>query len=326
MSGPPACRILLLWFAAAGILVAAGCSRERRDNAIGVGYIIADTAALRDRMGGTSASVGSVKAGDKVEILQRRRRWARVRPAAGAEGWIEERHIISSETYEQARRLVRESAVKPSQGAARARSDANLHLDPERKSPRFFQLKEGESCEVIEHRAVERPLPPGTAPGPLPSAQGRKARKAQPSGPPMEDWFLVRGPDKGGWALARFFDMAISDEVAQYAEGRAITAWKVLNEVEDGGQKKAQYLWATSEKVGSPYDFDGIRVFTWNIARDRYETAYRERNLKGVYPVTVGREDVGGVEVPTFSIITLDAAGNRSTRQYLMLGTSVRRK
>ncbi len=321
------------------LLLASGCSRERREKAIGEGYILSEGVTLRDRWGSSSGSVATLKAGERVEVLQRRRRWARLRTTAGLEGWLEERLIIVPEIYERAQQLVREAVVKPSQGHARARSLANLHLDPERKSPRFFQLQVGEACEVLEHRAVDRPLPPGapapasaatppppgTAPTP-PSAKAKKGKGLKRTGPPMEDWFLVRGQRKAGWALVRFFDMAIPDEVAQYSEGRAITAWQVLDEVTDGAEKKPQYLWASSSSVGSPYDFDGIRVFTWNSARHRYETAYREHSLRGVYPLVVGRETVKDAEVPSFAVNVLDAAGNRSTRHFVLLGNTVRRR
>ena len=315
---------LLSIFVLALCLLAAACGGERRDKAIGYAYVVSDEATLRDRLGATSSNVGAAKAGERVELLGKRRRWARIRTGSGAEGWLEERHLIEPEIYERAQQMLKEVVGRPSQGRAKARSTANLHIDPERKSPRFFQLKEGEECDVLEHRAVERPLPPGTTAAP-PVAAKKGAKKA-PAGPPMEDWFLVRGSGKTGWALSRFFDMTISDEVAQYSEGKAITAWQVLNEVEDEGQKKPQYVWATSERVGAPYDFDGIRVFIWNTARNRYETAYRERNLQGVYPLVVGREKLQVGEVPSFSVTTLDAAGGRVTRNFVMLGTIVRRR
>lgn len=334
---------LLLGFLLLGLL--AGCGRDERDKVISEGYIGSPTAALRDRLGPSYTNTATLKAGDHVHVVQKRRRWVRIRAENGAEGWLEERHIIPRETFEQAHSLVKSTVARPSQGRARARSPLNLHVEPTRKSPSFFQLKEGEECDVLAHRAMEKPLPgggqrpaeqpdqPEPAPGqagqpgqpgrPSPAAKppagqpagspaaqppprqepkaaaakkapaaakkgkGRKAKQAQPAGPPMEDWFLLRAKDKAGWALAPRVEMTIPDEVAQYAEGKAITAWHVLDEVQDGDQKKPQCLWATSERVGSAYDFDSIRVFIWNRARHRYETSYRERNQQGVYPLIV---------------------------------------
>ena len=49
----------------------------------------------------------------------------------------------------------------------------------------------------------------------------------------------------------------------------------------------------TENKDGLPWDFDQARIFTWNVKRHRYETAYRERRLVGVFPVSVGSADFG---------------------------------
>ena len=77
-------------------------------------------------------------------------------------------------------------------------------------------------------------------------------------------------------------DLDVPLDVAQYAEGQRIVAFFVLNEVQDqdkGEVKKVpQYLMVLTEpKDGLPFDFNQVRVFTWNVKRHRYETAYRER-------------------------------------------------
>jgi len=50
-------------------------------------------------------------------------------------------------------------------------------------------------------------------------------------------------------------------------------------------------------KDGLPYDFDQVRVFTWNVKKHRYETAYRQRNIEGYLPVTISQN-----KIPMFSI------------------------
>ena len=102
----------------------------------------------------------------------------------------------------------------------------------------------------------------------------------------MEDWWLIRD-EAGhvGWVLARMLDVDIPIEIAQYSEGQRTVAAFVLDQVTDGEKKVPQYLVLLSEnKDGMPFDYNQIRVFTWNVRRHRYETAYRERNLNGVYP------------------------------------------
>jgi len=82
----------------------------------------------------------------------------------------------------------------------------------------------------------------------------------------------------------------------------------------------------TEPKDGLPFDYDQIRVFTWNVKRHRYETAYREHNLNGVLPVTVSQEDFGKEGIlPVFVLQVQDDNGNVSQRKYKMNTPIVRR-
>jgi hypothetical protein len=137
----------------------------------------------------------------------------------------------------------------------------------------------------------------------------------------MEDWWLVRDPENHvGWVLGRLIDLDVPLEVAQYAEGQRIIACFVLNEVKDADKKVPQYLMVLSEaKDGMPFDYNQARVFTWNVRRHRYETAYRERGLNGVLPVTVSHEDFGKEgDLPTFILRVKDASGSVVERKYKM--------
>ena len=160
-----------------------------------------------------------------------------------------------------------------------------------------------------------------------------------PSGPPpvIEDWWLVRDTHgRVGWVLARMVDFDIPLDVAQYAEGQRIVAFFVLNEVQDHGsqdhgpqgedKKIPQYLMVLTEpKDGLPFDFNQFRVFTWNVRRHRYETAYRER-LEGMLPVTLAKEDFGKEGVlPVFLIRALEEDGKLAERKYKLNTPIVRR-
>ena len=106
----------------------------------------------------------------------------------------------------------------------------------------------------------------------------------------------------------------------------------MLNQVQDAGKEGAdkevsQYLCAITEPHdGLPYDYDQIRVFTWNVRKHRYETAYREHGLNGVLPITVTKEnfDKEGT-LPVFILRVKDDAGNVSERKYKMNTPIVRR-
>jgi hypothetical protein len=88
-----------------------------------------------------------------------------------------------------------------------------------------------------------------------------------------------------------------------------------------------QYLCALTEPHdGSAYDFDQIRVFTWNVRKHRYETAYHEHGLNGVLPITVATEDFGKEGVlPVFVVRVKDNQGNVIERKYKLNTPIVRR-
>ncbi|HZU21531.1 MAG TPA: hypothetical protein VE998_01790, partial [Terriglobales bacterium] len=110
-------------------------------------------------------------------------------------------------------------------------------------------------------------------------------------------------------------------------EGQRIIACFKLNEVQDGDKPVPQYLTLVTEPHdGAPYDFDQVRVFTWNLKRHRYETGYRERRLFGVLPVQVGTQDFGKEGVlPVFTIRAQDESGQAAEREYRLIGPVVRR-
>jgi hypothetical protein len=122
-------------------------------------------------------------------------------------------------------------------------------------------------------------------------------------------------------------DLDVPLEIAQYAEGQRPIAFFVLNQVTDGDKKVSQYLVVLTEpKDGLPFDYNQVRVFTWNVKRHRYETAYREHNLNGVLPVTVSQEDFGKEGMlPIFVLQVTDDNGNVSERKYKMNTPIVRR-
>jgi hypothetical protein len=122
-------------------------------------------------------------------------------------------------------------------------------------------------------------------------------------------------------------DLDVPLEIAQYSEGQRIVAYFVLNRVTDQDKQVPQYLVLyTENKDGLPWDFDQARVFSWNLKRHRYETAYRERKLVGVFPVTVGTADFGKEGVlPAITLRVKSDDGKTVERNYKMNGPIVRR-
>ncbi|HXZ81755.1 MAG TPA: SH3 domain-containing protein [Terriglobales bacterium] len=311
-------RAIGIAFCISAFLLLSGCKR-----AIGpkpeAAYVNAPQVNLRDRLATIYEKKGIVRDGDKVYVLEKRKRFWRVRTERGEEGWLEEKYLVDEPTYDQFKKLSAENLDSPAQARGVARSTLNLHIAPGRETEHLYQLKEGEQLDVLKRATAEKPLPPGVRPA--------STGNAAPT-PALEDWSLVRDTQKRtGWVLARMIDLDVPLEIAQYAEGQRIVSFFVLNEVQDGDKKVAQYLLLmTDNRDGLPYDYNQVRIFTWNLRRHRYETAYREHNIVGFFPVTTGTEDFGkdGV-LPVFTLQVRDEQGNTVARKYRMLGPIVRR-
>jgi SH3-like domain-containing protein len=345
-------RATILSFALLMLIVSTACGRGGRMIGHEYAYVSAPQVNLRDRLSAVYTKVGVVKNGDRVQVLEKSKRFYRVRTEGGAEGWLETRYLAGQDVYDGFQKLMQENESTPAQAHGAARLDLNIHLTPSRDGEHLYQMKEGEKVEVLKRAVSEKsqaanpvkasPKAAQKSAKPQPQVQVKdtvtKALTAKPEAAEVpkvyEDWRLVRDSQKRvGWVLARMIDIDVPMDIAQYAEGQRIVANFVLNTVNDTdpdtGQAKSvpQYLVLTTEpKDGQPFDFNHIRVFSWNQKRHRYETAYRERDLFGVFPVTVGHEVFGKEgDLPTFTLHVKTADGNTIEKKYKMNGPIVRR-
>lgn len=356
-------------------------------------YVSAPQGNLRDHVAAVYNRVGSVKNGDRIEVLERQKRFVRVRTAQKVEGWIELRALVPRETYDHFQQLSKDSRATPVEGHGVTRVELNMHVSPGRETDTLYQLAENSKVEMLKRATTGRATPeeiaavraaelaraageqakaapkktstpaapknastpsPQAAPTqtPTPIAQPKAApqeasQAAQPMTPsaaqpaahpatpvsaeepkPMDDWWLVRDQQGHvGWVLARMVDLDIPLDVAQYAEGQRIQAAFVLNSVQDEVKGATpQYLVLLNEnKDGIPYDFNQVRVFTWNLKKHRYETGYREHFIIGYFPAKVSTEDFGKEGVmPVFTIRKQNADASISERKYRVIGNIVR--
>ena len=345
-------------------------------------YVSAPQTVLRDRVSAVFNKVGTVKNGDRVEVLEKQKRFVRVRAAGGVEGWIELRSLVTEDTYKAFEKMATDNKQTPVQGHGVTRAQLNMHVQPGRETETLYQLGDAEKVEILTRNTAERATPEQVAAAhaaslakaggestkqqkapthppnrttekqlpPSPQKPGETAQTekkstsaataqgktgSSPAQPEEEkpkvydDWWLVRNQQGHvGWVLARMIDLDVPIEVSQYAEGQRIQGAYVLNTVQDSEKGTvSQYLVVLNEpKDGLPYDFNQVRIFTWNMKRHRYETAYREHNIMGYFPVKVGSENFGpdGTN-PTFVVREKGEDGNVSERKYRLIGPVVRR-
>ncbi len=313
------------------LFLPSGCKRFHVEQHGDYVYVMAKQTFLRDRVAAVSNKVAIVNNGEQLEVVDRGRRFLKVKTSSGATGWLEEHMVIDQATYDKFKALhdANQNAVAVS--TAVLRDDLYAHLLPGRDTARFLLLPENDKLQLLQRASVPKPdaqaawmrpaakpaasaattsaqpsksIPPKPAPKPVVTGKhGKHGKKAEaivdPNEIPMEDWWLVRDSSgRIGWVLAHRLDVDVPDEVVQYAEGQRMVGAYLLDQVSDpdskfpGGMVSNYVTLLSPYKDGLPYDFDQVRVFAWNVKKHRYEGAYRKRDIAGYFPVIVTKQVV----------------------------------
>lgn len=300
-----------------------GCSRLRPKPKAQYVYVTAKQTYLRDRVAAVSNRTATVGNGDKLQVLERGRRFIRVVTDKGEQGWIDEKVVATQETFDHFEGLAKEHQGDPAVASGVVRDDVYLHMSPGRDTERFYRLMEGEKLKLLKRATLLKPVPPGMRA--VAAATVDKTGAAVEAAPPaMEDWWLVRDSrGETGWMLSRMMDVDAPDTLTRYSEGQRMVGAYVLTTVHDpeapqDNKDIPEYVTVMGPyKAGLPYDFDQVRVFIWNVKKHRYETSYRDRNIEGYLPVEVkmaadpyGKTPAAAVPAPTYSYrVLLDEAG-----------------
>ena len=127
-------------------------------------YVSVPETSLRDRVATMYNKIGTVHNGDRVEVLEKQRRFVRVRTDGGQEGWIEERSLVSQDVYDAFQKLVQDNASQPVQAHGTTRAELNMHDTPSREGDHLYQLKDGEKVDILKRAtAAKNPPKPASA-------------------------------------------------------------------------------------------------------------------------------------------------------------------
>jgi hypothetical protein len=143
---------------------------------VGIAYTGPTAVNLREDLGPRANVVTTLQHGERLEVLETRRRFVRVRTAKGLEGWTDLNYLLSQQQVSDLEKLAEFAAKLPSQGKGTTYDSLNVHTAPSRQAPSFTQIPEGGAVDVLLHRVSPRNavMPPAAAPV-KPKAKSAKA-------------------------------------------------------------------------------------------------------------------------------------------------------
>jgi uncharacterized protein YgiM (DUF1202 family) len=264
--------------------------------------VTAKNSSLRLKNSSTSRTVRVLDVGDKVEVLEHQDNWYRVRYGPDVQGWMEESTVLTNQTKNKIQTLVTDSQNLIPQNTGVLKQDANMRLEPGRTTSIIRRLDKDTKVEVLD-----------------------RVTKPRPGSDTSHDiWLKVRPkPAEVGWVLSGALEFDVPNDISPYTEEYTYTAVKTIARVQDpiAGQINWYIVGERKPFSDSSVDFDGIRVFTWNMKKHRYETAFRTKGMRGVYPLQVGQDGPN----PTFRVYELGEDGATKTpHDFVMNGVLVR--
>ena len=158
-----------------------GCWR-RHSRPLEIAYVSAPQAILRDHVAAVYNKTGVVKNGERVEVLEKDRRFSRVRTAKGEEGWIEQRYLVSQQIFDGFQKLAAPGAERSTTGRRDHTQRDEYPPYSGRDTDHLYQLAEGAKLALLKRGTVGKVLP-----------GGMKPTNEESKAVPMEDWWLIRG-------------------------------------------------------------------------------------------------------------------------------------
>jgi len=346
------------------LALAACTSHPPQQPSSGVAYVGPLTLNLRKDLASKSPTVAAVKHGEKLDVIELRRRFIKVRTSQGVEGWTDSNLLLTDQQMDDLRHLADQASKLSSQGKATPFDTLNMHSAPARQSPSFFQIAENESVDVIGHRLTPHSAPAESVhlPAPVKRSIPKKPKSTRPAqAPPMpapplpprnwqdlskphatsipgsaqaapaaaapqfDDWNLIRTRDgKVGWVLARMLTMSIPDEVAQYAEGHRITAYLPLGEVKDKEDKQSKHNWLWTTSSAGQHPYEFDSFRVFVWSTKRHHYETAYIERNVQGFYPVEAAPLAGQEEKAFSVVLREKDGKLYKRTYGFSGYHVR--
>lgn len=205
------------------------------------------TLNLRRELTSKNGSSVVLKHGELVDITDVRRRFVKVRNANGQEGWVDATQLLSPDQMTRFREDAEKARSLPSEGSATVYESLNVHLEPNRQSPAFAKIQEGQYVSVLAHklspRAAQSPRPPNLIrerPQPVSRRQRREKLARNTKQPPLptppkppQDWEglsaeRIEGSESTAEAKLRRESQAAAKRLEESQKPVALEDWTLI--------------------------------------------------------------------------------------------------
>ncbi len=141
---------------AVAVCLLAGCHTDPRERAIGQVYVGPASTQMRKDLSLQAEALAELKHGERLEILQFRRRFVKARNLGGTVGWLDSRNLMTQAQVDEIHRLNSLANTLPSQGKATVFDVLNVHTEANRLSPSPYQIQPNEQVDIVAHASAQR--------------------------------------------------------------------------------------------------------------------------------------------------------------------------
>ena len=146
---PRSIRKLLLGFAVVLVVCLIAFIRFHHSTSpLGVAYAGNKQVILWDSSAEIREPTGTLKYGDKLDILDHFQQQTKVRTTSGMIGWVAEGDLLSVDLWQKMRDLDSTATASPVEAHGATKVISNLHIGPGRETPRLRQIAKGVPVEL----------------------------------------------------------------------------------------------------------------------------------------------------------------------------------
>lgn len=291
-------QLFMLAIFALTTLMACSDSERVRSTAI----VALDRVRIRSSTAEAARTVGEVKSGDRVSILNQTDvdgvAWVRIKTPDGTSGWVQTKSLVDQEAFDKSHQLADSLKDAQTQAVGRSKATLKLRLTPDRTSDEnvLNVLQTATELEILKRERRPRP-------NLATDAKDTESSNDQK----YDDWFQVRVKGNevtpAGWIYGGSIELQIPPDIIYYpSAGRKIVGWMSLGETKDeNGRTGEHFLVLEKEIFGKDpdADFNRIKILAYDPGARDYGTPFRE-DLSGRYPVKLSREGrTATLEVPS---------------------------